>query len=343
MERYSRREFILKLVGAIGALYLSSGCLYPKSEVRARRRIAEGGIEAPHPTPELTPNDEFYVTNFNGTPSIDIEGWSLVVDGLVERPLTLSYEEITSMTSVSEIVTLECIGNGIGGDLIGNAEWVGVPLKTLLDRAMVKPSAVDVVLYGEEGYSDSLSIEKAMEGDTILAYKMNGETLPKDHGYPLRAIVPGIYGMKNVKWLRRIEVVGQDYKGHWEKQGWSDSAVIKLMSRIDAPRDGDRISRSPYNVVGIAYGGLNGVSRVEVSTDGGRSWNEAKIKEPLSEYAWTLWSYPWNPTEEGRHKIMVRATDRDGNVQKKGSVISRRVYPSGADGMHSIDVYVEKT
>ncbi|MFQ5887266.1 MAG: sulfite oxidase [Candidatus Hydrothermarchaeales archaeon] len=341
MERYSRREFISKLVGAVLALYLSSGCLIQKSEVRTKKRATTGALGG-HPTPELTTNEEFYLTNFNGIPKVNIKSWSLLIDGLVEHPLNLKYEDITSMSSVSKTVTLICIGNGIGGELIGNAEWVGVPMKSLLEKAGVKSRAVDVVLYGEEGYSDSLPIEKAMDEDTMLAYKMNGEILPRDHGYPLRAVVPGIYGMKNVKWLKRIEVVDNDYKGHWEKQGWSDSAVIKLMSRIDAPVDKERITQTPYTIAGIAYGGLRGVLAVEVSTDGGRTWDEAVIKEPLSKYAWTLWTYQWKPASKGKYEISVRATDKEGNVQKKGNIISRRVYPSGADGIHSIKVDVER-
>ena len=209
------------------------------------------------------------------------------------------------------------------------------------EKAGVKFGAVDIVLYGDEGYSDSFPIEKALDDDTILAYKMNGEILPMDHGYPLRAVVPGIYGMKNVKWINRIKIVDNDYKGHWEKRGWSDSAVIKLMSRIDDPFDGARITRTSYTIGGIAYGGAQGVSNVEVSTDGGKTWDQAVIKEPLSKYAWTLWSYQWNPSYKGDYKISVRAIDKLGVVQNKGNLLSRKVFPSGAEGIHSINVSVE--
>ncbi len=340
MGRYSRREFLSKFGATALALYFSSGCLIQKSEVRTQKKTSLGVLGV-HPTPALTPNKEFYLTHFNGTPRVDIKDWSLIIDGLVDHPLNLSYEDITSIPQVSRIVTLICIGNGIGGGLIGNAEWVGVPLKLLLENAGFKSGAADVVLYGEEGYSDSFPIEKALNEDTVLAYKMNGETLHRDHGYPLRAVVPGIYGMKNVKWIKRIEVVDNNYKGHWQKQGWSDSAVIKLMSRIDAPLDGAMITQTPYLIAGIAYGGLQGVSKVEVSTDRGKSWDVAEIKEPLSRYAWTLWTYRWESGSNGRYEISVRATDKEGNVQKKGNIISRRVFPSGADGIHSIKVDVE--
>jgi len=342
MRRYSRREFLSKFGVTALALYFSSGCLIQKSEVRTKKKTSLGVLGV-HPTPALTPNKEFYLTKFNGTPKVNIKDWSLTLDGLVDHPLNLSYNDITSIPPVSSIVTLICIGNGIGGELIGNAEWVGVPLKLLLENARVKTGAADVVLYGEEGYSDSFPIEKALDEDTVLAYKMNDEILSRDHGYPLRAIVPGIYGMKNVKWIKRIEVVDNDYKGHWEKQGWSDSAVIKLMSRIDAPLDETRITQIPYLIAGIAYGGLHGVSNVEISTDRGKSWDTTETKDPLSKYAWTLWTYKWEPGSNGKYEISVRATDKEGNVQKQGNVISRRVFPGGADGIHSITVDVEGT
>ncbi len=341
MGRYSRREFISKLTTTALALILSSGCLVQKSEIQTKRRTTTTATLGNHPTPEITPNNEFYLTSYNGIPNIEKEDWTLIVDGLVERPLKLNYTDIIEMSKESKTVTLICIGNGIGGELIGNAEWEGVSLKTVLEKAGVKSGAEDVVLYGGERYTDSFPLEKALDKDTLLAYKMNNETLPTNHGYPLRAVVPGIYGMKNVKWLERIEVVDKNYKGHWEKQGWSDSAVIKMMSRIDTPLNGSRITQTPYTIAGIAYGGIHQVSNVEVSTDGGKTWGEAAIKEPLSKYAWTLWTYQWEPSSNGTYDISVRATDHEGNIQKKGNIISRRVYPSGADGIHSISVEVD--
>jgi DMSO/TMAO reductase YedYZ molybdopterin-dependent catalytic subunit len=165
-------------------------------------------------------------------PSVRVHEWQLAVKGSVERLLSLNYEQLTQKHSVSEIVTLECVGNTVGGEFISTAEWEGVPLKELLEETGPLSSAYDVVFRAADDYSDAIRFDRAMVGDVLVAYKMNGVTLPLAHGFPARVIVPGAYGMKSVQWLTEIEVVDHDYKGYYAQKGWTDEATVKTMSRI---------------------------------------------------------------------------------------------------------------
>lgn len=174
---------------------------------------------------EITPNDEFFVVSIGSSPNIDTENWVLSVDGLVENPLNLSYENITTFPVTSEIVTLKCVDGPTG-----TANWTGVKLKAILDMAFIEENATEVIFYGADRYSSSLTLEDASSSDVILAYEMNGEPLPVDQGYPLRVVAPGKYGYKWVKWITRIEVIDYDYKGYWESRGWDDEADITALS-----------------------------------------------------------------------------------------------------------------
>lgn len=286
---------------------------------------------------EVTPNSKFYVVSKNVfDPSVDGNGWTLTVDGLVEKPLRFTYEEFTSLPSKKQSATLICISNPIGGDLISNAEWVGVPMNYILKMAGVKPNGKEVVFYCADGYTDSIPIEKAWHQDTILAYRMNGETLPKSHGFPIRAIIPGLYGMKNPKWITRLELVDYDFRGYWETRGWSKEAAIHTMSRVDLPTLGARI-RGVTPVAGIAFAGDRGVEKVQVSVDGGVTWQDALTKDPTSRYSWVLWAGEWEPQEPGTHSIRVRAIDKTGKIQE---VRASSTYPAGATGYHVIHVAV---
>ncbi len=171
---------------------------------------------------------------------------------------------------------------------------------------------------------------------------MNGEPLPPQHGFPLRVIVPGIYGMKNVKWLSKIELVNYDFKGYWEKRGWSDEAVIPIMSEVLMPMDGKTVPLANYVIGGVAFAGRHGISRVQVSLDDKRTWHEAEIKPPLSKWAWVLWRYDWKPARQGEYTITVRGIDRAGKVQESPSLLGRLfgTFPDGARGFHSVNVRV---
>ena len=293
---------------------------------------------------EITPNEEFYITTYSDkVPAVNYDAHSLRIEGLVEKPYTLTMKDLETMKDRTEFVTLQCIGNSVGGDAIGNALWDGVTLKKILDRAQPKSGISKAAFFAEDGYSDSIPYALAQSEDVFLAYKMNGEPLPRQHGYPLRAIVPGIYGMKNVKWLTKIELVNHNFKGYWEKQGWSDEAVIPLKSQILMPMSGKTIAVGNYVVGGVAFAGRYGISRVQVSLDGGKAWVEANVKAPLSKWAWSVWEFDWKPTRAGQYSLQVRGIDRSGKMQESASLLGRVTgsFPSGAKGIHQVDVTVK--
>ncbi|MBI3608184.1 MAG: molybdopterin-dependent oxidoreductase [Nitrospirae bacterium] len=313
----------------------------PLAALIAPRRVRAGWFDAlfstpARTTPAITPNKDFYVTSCCSTPRPPKpEHWSLTVKGLVNHPITLRYDDVLARPAVREIVTLECIGNPIGGESISTAEWGGIRLAELLSEAGVTPGAVDLVMRAADGYSDSFPIRRALESDVLLAYTMNGDPLPREHGYPVRIIVPGIYGMKHVKWLTELEVVDQDYRGYWERKGWSDEALVKLRSRIDAPGDGEQVPVGVVTLRGIAFGGRSRVGRVEVSSDGGRAWQVASLAPPLSPHAWTHWSYAWRIPRAGSYSLTARAIDDAGAVQ---SADAGDPFPGGASGLHTVRV-----
>lgn len=299
--------------------------------------------QIPGLSPEVTPNGKFYRISKNlFDPVVNVSKWSLEVKGLLERPLRLTYDELKTLPAVQQYTTLECISNEVGGDLISNALWKGVRLKTLLERAGVKAKAKKVVFTCADGYSTGIPLEKALHPDTLLAYEMNDVPLPTDHGFPLRLINPGHYGMKNPKWITGIELVDHDFKGYWERRGWSDEAKVKTMSRIDVPLGSSTIKIGKQPIAGIAFAGDRGIQQVEVSTDDGRTWQKALVKKALSPYTWVLWAFGWEPKDpamHGRFMIKVRATDGKGQVQ---TAEVAPPLPDGASGLHTIMVKLSK-
>ena len=294
---------------------------------------------SPRVVAPITPNEEFYITSYRTPPYLPAENWSLSIHGQVRAPLHITYPQLLSRPAVSEIVTLECVGNGVAGEAIGTANWEGVPLKSFLDEAGVKSNAFDVVLRAADGYSDSLPVERVMVGDVLVAYNMNGVPLPLGHGFPARIIVPGVYGMKNVQWLTDIELVPHDYQGYYQKKGWSDEATVKTMTWISDPQDGDTLpSGKPITIRGFSFAGTRRIRLVEISTDGGLIWLAATLKPELSPYAWVFWSYVWEPTREGDHRILARATDGTGQRQ---TATEQTPFPDGASGIQEVIVTVE--
>jgi len=287
---------------------------------------------------EVTPNEEFYLVSKNFIdPEVSEATWSLKIEGLVAKPIELTYDELRSLPSVEQYTTLTCISNEIGGDLISNALWKGVPLRDLLVRAGLKPEAKDIALSAADGYSESFPVAKALEPSTIVAYEMNGVPLPSKHGFPARLIVPGLYGIKNVKWLTRIEPVAEDFQGFWQRRGWTDIGIINTSSRIDAPIKRTVSSGRPTPLGGIAFAGDRGILRVEVSFDNGSTWHEAAVKGSLSPYGWALWGLEWVPAQPGNHKVLVRATDKHRATQ---SSRGRPPFPDGATGLHDVRIKV---
>ena len=299
----------------------------------------------PRETLYFTPNDKFYVVNyskspFNVTRELDQEQWRLHITGEVARKTNWGWRDILNRKSFDQVVTLECIDTLPGGDSLGNATWRGISLKQLLkDVGTDEETARDVVFRAADGYDDSIPFSRAMQDDVMLAYLMNGEKLPKAHGFPLRLIVPGLYGIKNVKWIIEIEVYNGDYKGYWQRRGWTDEGTIKIFSRIDSPGHYQRLMGPEQILRGIAFGGPHSISKVEISLDGMKSWREAEIEPPLSPYSWVVWYYRWRPPRAGKYRLAVRATDIEGKLQISEIV---RPQPNGASGLHMIVADVVK-
>jgi DMSO/TMAO reductase YedYZ molybdopterin-dependent catalytic subunit len=307
----------------------------PPAEADAAAFLAIRGL-----TPEVTPNRLHYTVDESIVdPDVDEGSWKLRIGGLVGRPLELGYGELLAMPAVEQYVTLQCISNFVGGDLVGTAKWTGVPLREVLERAGgVSPRAVRVAFHAVGGYTDSLPVAKALDPATVVAYGMNDRSLPRAHGYPARIIAPGIYGMKNVKWLQRIEVVDYDYRGYWQRSdGWDNTAEIKTASRIDVPAELSAVDGETV-VAGVAWAGDRRIRRVEVSLDAGRTWTRAILRRELAPAAWRQWRLPWRPSGAGRVVLRVRAVDGRGDLQ---IVQERPPHPSGASGYHEVDVIAE--
>lgn len=308
----SRRKFIRV---ATGALALAS-TPFP-TRVFADKPRAFGGP---------TPNRDFYVTSYGGTPSVDVSRWSLKIHGLVQRPLTLTYVDIMRMPSIRQILTLECIGNPPDGDAIGNAEWTGLKLKPLLDSAGVRRNAVYAAMRAADGYYTGVPLGELMREENWLVYRMNGEPLPPEHGYPLRIFIPGKYGMKQPKWLTEIELVDRPFIGYWEARGWSNEAWRLVNSGFFYPRQPSGILdilaldtsakvAAPVELTGWALAGPSGIRQVEVSTDNGATWHAARLLANRSPYIWTVWQYRFAPTKPGDYIVRIRATDGNGTTQ----------------------------
>ncbi len=285
----------------------------------------------------VTPNEEFYIVSKNiFDPEVGVAGWVLEIDGLVEEPMSLTYDDLRALPSVEEFVTLECISNEVGGDLIGNAEWKGVALKEVLERARLRPGVVDISFQASDGYSESVPVDRALNQDVIVAYEMNGEPLSDRHGFPARLIVPGFFGLKSVKWLTHISPVDHDFQGYWQNRGWTDNPIVKTMSRFDVPAANSNEVVGNVDLGGVAFAGDRGISAVELSLDEGETWAEAELVEgPLSPYTWVIWTATASVERPGDIRAVVRATDGDGNVQihfRQGTL------PDGATGHHTIRV-----
>ncbi|MGH2720687.1 MAG: molybdopterin-dependent oxidoreductase, partial [Actinomycetota bacterium] len=328
------------LVGGAAVWRLVGGSMgaMPGRIARALRPFTRPQPDAGFPaveghTPELTPTADFYNVDINIVkPRVDHTSWNLSVGGAVDRPYKLTYDTLQSDFEVVELAhTLTCISNEVGGDLISTTVWRGVRLRDVLERAGVGEGTVDIVFRAAENYSDSISLAKALEERTLVVFGMDGAPLPRDHGFPARIIVPGIYGMKNVKWVESIEAVPEDYQGYWMDRGWSDEAVVKTQSRIDVPARGSTVAEGS-KAAGIAWAGDRGISAVEVSDDGGETWRAARLERELSGVAWRRWVADLG-AGTGAGTLVVRARDGAGQLQESRRT---RTHPDGASGYHEV-------
>jgi len=299
------------------------------------------GLEVEGLTPFVTPNDDFYRIDTALTlPRPDLDGWRLRLAGEVDAPFELSYEELLALPMVEAPVTLACVSNRVGGDLVGNAVWQGVPLADLLERAGVRPTGEQVVGRSLDGFTAGFPLETALDGRTALvAVGMNGEPLPVLHGFPARLVVEGLYGyVSATKWLSSIELKGwEDFDGYWIDLGWSKEGPIKTQSRIDVPRSGAEVDAGEVAVAGVAWAPGRGISAVEVQVDDG-PWMPAELGPGASDATWRQWVVRWKATP-GDHRLRVRATDGEGEVQTEDLAAPA---PNGASGWHSREVTVRR-
>jgi len=304
----------------------------------------------------VTPNEQFFIRSHFAVPKLNPRSWRLKIEGLVDRPCQIDYNDLLGLPSRSVTTTLECAGNSrifltpkVGGlqwglGAVGNAEWTGVPLAAVLERAGVHAGTVEVVLQGADAgeikkepqspgkihYARSLPLEKALRSEVILAYQMNGAQLPISHGFPVRAVVPGWYGMASVKWLTRIVVTDRVFRGYFQTSDYAywdqpeglpiqllPVAEVEVKAQIARPALHEVVrANSVYRMHGAAWAGESEVTKVEVNTDGGRTWKPAEFLGAASRYAWRLWEYTWHtPSRVGRYTVMARASDARGRVQ----------------------------
>jgi DMSO/TMAO reductase YedYZ molybdopterin-dependent catalytic subunit len=355
-DKASRRAFFA-WSGAAGAfaatLALGSRSLGRRTAVEASRESVvlppvsrtdaaaiESELAVDGLTPYLVPSDRFYrIDTALLVPQVDARSWRLSVDGLVEQPFEITFDELLAMSTVEEAVTLSCVSNEVGGSLVGNARWQGVPLRQLLDRAGVQPGATQVVGKSVDGFTAGFPTEAAYDGRVALvAVGMNGEPLPVNHGFPARLVVAGLYGyVSATKWLREIRLTRlEDFDGYWIPRGWAKQAPVKTQSRIDVPRAGNAIPPGRTAVAGVAWAPTRGIARVEVQIDDG-PWEQARLGDVVSKNTWVQWLYEWD-APPGRHTITVRATDGTGETQTSDV---RPPAPDGATGWPTRRVTVE--
>ena len=291
-------------------------------------------------SPIVTPNRDFYrIDTAFSIPRVDVESWELRITGMVESPYTMTYGELLDLATEEEYVTLCCVSNDVGGDLIGNAKWQGIPLADVLNRAGIADEATQIVGRSVDGFSVGFPREVAFDGRPVLvAVGMNGEPLPFKHGFPARLVVSGLYGyVSATKWLQEIELTTwEDFDGYWIPRGWSKEGPIKTQSRIDVPKP-FRLDIAPglQPIAGVAWAQNRGISKVEVQVDG-RDWQEARLSSPISTHTWVQWVSEWDFTP-GNHYVRVRATDSDGELQAQGPKPSA---PNGAEGWHKVNFRV---
>lgn len=356
---FERRRFLAlaSASAAVGVLGAAGGRLLASPRIdRLREAIAlprptatavplapRAGLDVEGLTPLRVPNTEFYrIDTALLVPEVDPDGWRLEVRGMVDRPFTLTYDELLELSTVEGDVTLACVSNEVGGGLVGNARWQGVPLRDLLERAGVQPGATQIMGRSVDGFTAGFPVELGLRagsgpGDVaaLVAVGMNGEPLPQVHGFPARLVVPGLYGyVSATKWLSAIELTTFDEEGYWIPRGWSREGPVKTQARIDVPRRGD-VPAGRQPVAGVAWAPSRGIDRVEVRVDEG-PWQEARLSDSLGVDAWRQWVWEWDATP-GTHTITARATDGTGEVQ------TSRVAPpapDGASGHHSVRVTV---
>ncbi|HET7689195.1 MAG TPA: molybdopterin-dependent oxidoreductase [Nocardioidaceae bacterium] len=352
-EGFDRRQF---LVAAAGLSAVAIGGTVAGRTV-LKRGTGRGGVRIPTPvsaapplpsgasldvpglTPYLTPNNTFYrVDTALSVPRVPVDGYRLRIRGLVDEPLELSFNELLELPLVERRITLTCVSQPVGGPYVGNATWIGVRTKDLLERVGVKQGADAVKSTSVDGMTIGTPLEALLDDrEALIAVAMNGEPLPLEHGFPVRMVVPGLYGyVSATKWLNELEVTRfADFEAYWTSRGYAAEAPIKTGSRIDVPRSFARVKPGRTPVAGVAWAQQRGIERVEVRVDGG-AWNEARLAAKDGINSWRQWVWDWDATP-GMHQLQVRATDATGAPQTEERV---GIAPDGATGWPSVSVNV---
>jgi DMSO/TMAO reductase YedYZ molybdopterin-dependent catalytic subunit len=351
VERLDRRRFIIRLSGATAVITVLGAEVGARVGGRRYRGTTESELPpasvplpnakapvkpAPGTRPELTPLQSHYRIDIDTLPpTIQKDDWRLKIRGLVERPLELTLEEIRRYEPMEQFVTLSCISNPVGGDLIGTARWTGVSLKRLLPDLKLKSNATHLKIVAADGFFETVALETTNSDDRVmLAYAWDGVPLLTEHGFPLRIYIPDRHGMKQPKWIVSIEATARDEDGYWVERGWDREARMKATSVIDTVAVDMMIGQATGGTLvpvgGIAHAGARGISTVEVQIDGG-DWQRAQLRTPLSDLTWVIWRYDW-PFTKGKHTFTVRCVD--GNRQSQ-IVAEAPPHPSGASGLHT--------
>ncbi|MGW4477931.1 molybdopterin-dependent oxidoreductase [Rhodococcus triatomae] len=290
-------------------------------------------------TPYVTPNGDFYrIDTALRVPTLTTDEWNLRIHGMVDRDITLRWDDLVARTPVERAVTLTCVSNQVGGDLAGNAVWIGYPIADLLNEVGVSADADMLLSTSSDGFTAGTPLAALRDGrDAILAVAMNGEPLPFEHGYPVRQVVPGLYGyVSATKWVVDWEITRFDRaQAYWTRRGWAEQAPIKTASRIDVPASLGRVDAGTVTVAGTAWAQHRGITRVEIRVDNG-PWQDATLATEYSIDTWRQWTWQWQATA-GTHTLQVRATDADGEVQTEDRADP---VPDGATGWHTRSVTV---
>ncbi|NDJ52669.1 MAG: molybdopterin-dependent oxidoreductase [Chloroflexi bacterium] len=366
-KQVSRRDFLLWVTATAGGLVVSCSptrspsadavpTLVDASQLPTAAPTAAatpGQFAAPDPNQSglivdetiiLTPINEFYVMTYSSTtPEPNIDEWTLTIDGLVDNPLALSFNDIRNLQRVTDIRTLECISNPAGGNLVGNARWTGTPLLPLLEAVGIQGDAIRAKFTAADDYSTAVDLEWILQPDTLLVYEMNDQPLAADHGYPVRIMMPGLYGQKMPKWLTRIEFVDEVYLGYWEEGGWDDRAEVKTTSQIALPKNLSVIEGSVF-IQGWAYAGRRRIEMVELRIDNGE-WRPCELSYGPSDLCWTQWWLEWTPIRTGSVPLAVRATDETNFTQTVETSSIGELddpFPNGSDRIHAIALVVSE-
>ena len=300
------------------------------------------GLEKKYPgiTPLRTPTADFYRVDTRLTvPAVDVDSWTLTIDGDVEQEVTLTFEELSQMETVERDITLTCVSNEVGGPYVGGARWLGVPLADVLARAGIDATKADQILSTDvDGMTISTPLDVALDGrDALIAIGMNGGPLPRENGFPARMVVPGLYGFVSAcKWITRMTLTTYDAEqAYWTERDWAVDAPIKISSRIDTPKPLSTSDAGPVVIGGIAWAQGVGIEKVDVRIDG-EAWKPATLGPQVTDDYWRQWFYEWD-AEPGQHFIAVRATNKDGDVQTD---VRMTPFPEGSSGLQEISVSV---